>query len=188
MEILAINKEELDNALSKAESMSELLNAPTGNLNAEDKKIASKDLAKLSKLIDSKRQDAVKPALEEQRRINGFFKPVIDRLENISKSLIKQVNEYVRLEQKKERERIAEETRLATEKILAGKKPEPIRPISENVKVWTTKVWVFDIADESIVPKEYLSPDISKINAAIKSGVREIKGIKIRQEERLIRR
>jgi len=50
----------------------------------------------------------------------------------------------------------------------------------------TRKLWKAKIVDEMIVPREFLSVDMVKINKAIRSGQREIKGLDIYQEETLI--
>jgi hypothetical protein len=191
-EIAVIDKDEIVEVISKIEKLQELYNSETNSDNAGHKKSISLELSKIAKSLDLKRQDYVKPALEEQRRINGFFKPVLDRLDAMSKGLIKQVNDFVQLEAKKERERQALLAKEEAEKLLSGQKlnskPEPIRPVSPNVKVSTQTVWLYEVADLSKVPREYLDIDTAKVNQAIKAGVREIPGLKIRSEERVTRR
>jgi DNA mismatch repair ATPase MutS len=188
-EIAVLDQNVIDNALGRIESIQDVLDSPTDSNNAQAKKDISLELSKLAKSLDIKRQDAVKPALEEQRRVNSFFKPAIDLLEQTSKKLIQQVNEFVRIEEKKERERIAEEARIASEKLLQGQKPEPIRPVSPNVvTTTTTKVWVYEVVDQLAIPRQFLEPSDKKIMDSIKAGVRSIPGIKIYQEERVVRR
>jgi hypothetical protein len=94
-EIAVIDQAEIEKAIAKVEGLTNLFTSDTTVDNATLKKEASLELAKISKLLDSKRQDAVKPALEEQRRINGAYNPVITKLDTISKGLINQVNDYV---------------------------------------------------------------------------------------------
>jgi hypothetical protein len=191
-EIAVIDKEEIVEVISKIEKLHELYNSETNSDNAIHKKSISLDLSKIAKTLDLKRQDYVMPALEEQRRINGFFKPVIDRLDAMSKGFIKQVNDFVQLEAKRERERQAQIAKEEAEKLLSGQKldpkPEPIRPVSPNVTVSTQTVWIYEVADLSKVPREYLDIDTVKVNQAIKAGVRDIPGLKIRSEERVTRR
>jgi hypothetical protein len=47
------------------------------------------------------------------------------------------------------------------------------------------KVWKFEITDAVAVPREYLSVDEVLVREAIRSGVREIAGVRIYQEEQL---
>jgi hypothetical protein len=43
-------------------------------------------------------------------------------------------------------------------------------------------VWKFDILDEQKIPRQYLLIDEVGIRAAIRSGVREIEGLKIYED------
>jgi chromosome segregation ATPase len=42
--------------------------------------------------------------------------------------------------------------------------------------------WKGEVVNESVIPREYLTVDMTKINAAIRAGVREIVGVRIFQE------
>jgi hypothetical protein len=189
-EIAVIDQAEIEKAIAKVESLTNLFTSETTVDNATLKKETSLELAKISKLLDSKRQDAVKPALEEQRRINDAYKPVITKLDTISRGLINQVADYVRIEERKEAERKAIEAKAQAEALIEGKTvlPEPIRPVSPNVKVSTTKVWVYEVVDQLQIPRQFLSPDAVKIQNSIKAGARFIPGLKISQQERVGRR
>lgn len=46
--------------------------------------------------------------------------------------------------------------------------------------------WTFAVTDLAVVPREYLSLDTAKVNAAIKAGVREAPGLRIFQEQSTI--
>jgi hypothetical protein len=192
IELAVIPKDELDGAIAKVENLVALFNAPTDSTNALQKKEASQELAKIYKLLESKRVDATKPALEEQRRINGFFKPVLDKLESVSKGFIGQVNEFVKAEKRKEEKRRLEEAKAEAERLLANKPPEPKkdlpRPVSPNVTVSTTKVWTYEVVDLDKVPREYLTIYDYAVDKAIKAGARQIPGLKIYQDERVSRR
>lgn len=48
-----------------------------------------------------------------------------------------------------------------------------------------TKTWTHSIVNESLIPREYLVVDSSKITKAIREGVREIPGVSIFQKEGL---
>ncbi len=188
-EIVVIDTIELDGALQKVESLLELSRTETTLENAQQKKATSIELSKLQKMLDAKRQDATKPALEEQRRINGIFKPVLDKLDQMSKGLIKQVDDFVRAEQKREQARLAQEAKESAENIISGKPVDALpRPVSPNVTVSTTKFWTYQIVEKAKLSREYLKPDDAKIQAAIKSGVRSIPGLKIFEETRVTRR
>lgn len=195
-ELAVIDQTELDTALARLESLSNLLASETTHENAQAKKDASLELSKIAKLLESKRADAVKPALEEQRRINGIFKPVLEKLENTSRGLILQVQKFANDEARKEQARRAELARIEAEKLLAG---EPIVAIDSSYgkdqtsvqqlpTVSETKVWTYEIVDALAVPRQFLSVDEKKIMDSIKAGARSIPGVKIFQETRVGRR
>ena len=68
--------------------------------------------------------------------------------------------------------------------------PEHLAPVptvmTPKVK-GLTKTWKHEIVNPLLVPIEYCTPDPVKINAAIKSGVRMIAGVKIYEEETIRR-
>lgn len=66
---------------------------------------------------------------------------------------------------------IVEEQRIADE---AAARAEKARPKSNIVEVTE-----FEIVNEFQVPREYCSPDASKIRAAVKAGLTEISGIRV---------
>lgn len=183
-ELAVIPQEDIDTALAKVEKLSELFASETTHENAQAKKDASLELSKIVKLLDSKRADLVKPALDEQRRINSAFNVVMHPAETLSKRLILQVSDFVKAEEKKEREIAAIQARAEAERLIAGK------PISNHgemttydpptaIRISETKVWAYDIIDESQVPREYLELNAVKVTQAIKAGKRQIPGLKI---------
>ncbi|MCU0414190.1 MAG: hypothetical protein MUE91_07305 [Ignavibacteriaceae bacterium] len=48
--------------------------------------------------------------------------------------------------------------------------------------------WDYKIVDESLIPRMYMIPDEKKLRAAIKSGLREIPGLKIYEDPNLVLR
>lgn len=54
---------------------------------------------------------------------------------------------------------------------------------TEAGRVTFTKRWVCEIVDPSLVPRQYCKPDQPMLNAAVKSGVREIPGCRIVEVE-----
>lgn len=49
------------------------------------------------------------------------------------------------------------------------------------------KVWVFDVVDESLIPREYLSVDLVKIRKVVQAlkGSTNIPGVKVREDKRI---
>ncbi len=52
----------------------------------------------------------------------------------------------------------------------------------------TRKVWAFEVVKPELVPRQYLVVDEAKIRAAVRSGVREIPGVHIFEDEQQVQR
>jgi len=59
------------------------------------------------------------------------------------------------------------------------------KQITEDRVKGTQKVWSFELLDSALVPREFLIVDERLIRAAIKSGTREISGVKIFEETKI---
>jgi len=148
--------------------------------------------------LDEQWNGGLKKALKEQQaRFRFFAEP------------FKKINEFLRLEmnnwnrkkalaqQEEERIKREEQKKLMAEAAKgdqeAAKKAVEIEPAKENLPekkvvteagaVNTQKHWTFDVTDLSKVPLEFMVVDTKKVNAAIKTGVREIEGINIYETE-----
>lgn len=168
----------------------------------KDAGAASRMLVELSaamKEVEARRKFFTGPLREHIKRIEALFKPVLERLERADTLLRKKLLAY---QQEAARRRDEERAKLLSEAVearkegdedtalmLASKASEldgPQRTTHvETGSVQVRKVWTFELEDFSKVPMEYLSLDESKVRAAIRSGVREIPGLRIFQTEQL---
>lgn len=55
--------------------------------------------------------------------------------------------------------------------------------VPKNITVG--EVWTFEVLDEAEVPVEFKSVDSSKVNLAIKAGLRDIPGLRIFSQARV---
>ena len=55
----------------------------------------------------------------------------------------------------------------------------------EDGKLTKIKKWVWELENELLVPRDYLSLDDKKVDEAVKQGVRNIPGIKILEKEEI---
>lgn len=87
----------------------------------------------------------------------------------------------------------AEAARIAAEELAAKREERPAFELAEREEASATvkttsgsftvkKVWTGEVVDESLVPREYLVVDQTKINAAVKAGQRSIPGVNIYQK------
>lgn len=157
-------------------------------------------IARLKKRLEERRQFFVKPLNDQVKRINNLFKSLQEPLDRMDKKLRDAISDYRRqMEQKKREEeeflRKKREilARLAEKKGETVAPPPPVEtmPIpaavrTENGLVTTRKVWTFRVIDESLIPREYLVLDESRVRKAIAAGVREIPGLEIYQHEEVV--
>ena len=149
------------------------------------------------KAIEAKRKELVKEPNRYVRAVNAFAKQFTEKLKQVETSLKRKVADYQYRLELERRKREAEEKRkreelqrkMEAEAKEAGvepvKLPDPVVP--ERPKVTRTETgsahlrmeWTFEIKDETKLPREYLIPDMKKIRAAVKAGVRTIPGVKI---------
>ncbi len=71
-------------------------------------------------------------------------------------------------------------------KPVKEEEPITIAPVVNKIgNMQTVKRWTFEIIDFSKVPDDYKSLNNTEVNGAIRSGIRDIPGLKIYQEESL---
>ena len=153
-------------------------------------------LANAKKEIENQRLAFTKPLNESLKSINIFFKTFSEPIEQADRELRDKLAkhrrelEYQRLEEQMKRDE--ENKRLAKLAEESGKSlivqpslPEVPDLNSKIGAVVVKKVWTFKVENKEAVPNQYLDINEVKIRAAINSGIREISGIIIYQEDRV---
>ena len=139
--------------------------------------------------IEAKRLEFTAPLNQSMRAINATFKKLKEPLEQARKLLTNRVltwkiAERERLEKEEARRRKIQEAHEA--KGHEVKAPVVLdRPDNKIGNTQTRKVWTFEVVDFTKVPNEYKELNTARVNGAIREGAREIKGLKIYQEEKL---
>jgi len=136
------------------------------------------------KLLDQERTLTVKPLNEQVREINSWYKKPLDKLKTIESSLKKMLSRY-QLRQREEQAKLlaeaaSEQTDHAKAQQLVMQAAKKTAPAISGVSV--REVWKWELEDASKVPSEYLTVDHSKVDAAVKSGKRDIPGIRVYQD------
>lgn len=75
----------------------------------------------------------------------------------------------------------AEAERISTNIAKESRKEE--KAVMENKVSGIRTVWKFEVTDDLAVPREFLAVDESAIGRAVRSGTREIKGVRIFEEK-----
>lgn len=115
------------------------------------------------KAIEVKRTDITKPMLASKRRVDELFRPALERLKEIEGNLREKIGAYSLQQARVRREAMLDS---AADYALGGTPtaiiPEP--PTAEGVS--TSIAWDIEITDPELVPREFCSPDMSKIKAS----------------------
>jgi len=203
IEQAAIAVKENVSLLSKKEQMISALIIKTqeDGIRANDMKV---DLKKIRKAIEEKMDEYIKPsktiisnAKDIINKIENEFRPVLTQIKSLEDTLGNKLLAYIQGEERKRKEqeqKNQEEMKKHQEKIDAGKNPNKvkqpeIRQVAPEVKfsgTHTRKNWTYEILNEAEIERQLCSPDSVKINAFIKQGGREAKGLRIYEKEILI--
>lgn len=145
-------------------------------------------IKKVGKNIKAVKDQIIAPAKEIINRTKEFWQPFEDSLEA--------VEIHIKTEQKKYLDKVEAEKAKAEEKINsemqngdiseqeienAGKKLERIENKSDGIKTYTYEEVV--IIDKSLIPLNFLEPNITAIKQAWKLGA--VPGTELRKEERI---
>lgn len=145
------------------------------------------------KKVEEKRKEYTAPLDESKKRIMADFQAITKPLEEFVAAVKEKMIEWQKIEQKRLDEEQKKLEAEALKKAKAEGKSEVEVAIVNNIKTQRAdfstatlkKIWTFEVISEIEIPREYLTVDEKKIKEAIKNGVREIKGVKIYQEESL---
>lgn len=161
--------------LSKKLDLSPLISRATSHeiLNEESASQAlsmSLQARKIRKQLDETRLAIVRPHLDFQRAVNKIVKEYETVLEKIENDLKTKLDEYLQNSSSSNNAEFIAKSR----EILV-----------EDGKLAKVKKWVWELENEQLVPREYLSLNEKKIESAIKNGVRNIPGIKVFEKEEI---
>jgi hypothetical protein len=158
----------------------------------------TKAVKELDKKITAQRKETIAAADKFVRTVNTFCRDFTSKLQTIEKTLKKKIGDYQYRQElaRREAERKAQEEARKLQEDLdkeAEKKgvekvevTTPVMPkqdlvarTEDGASAHIRMEWTVDVINEDEVPREYCSSDSSKLKAAAKAGVREIRGCKI---------
>jgi len=142
----------------------------------------------MEKVIEDKRIEFTKPLNQSLKAINETFKKLKEPLVQARTLLTGKILNWKRIEAERIAREEAKRERIANIASKVGIKIKPVEPEKIESKignVQTRKVWTWQVTNWEKVPDEYKELDTVAINQAIRDGVRDIKGLKIYQEEKL---
>jgi hypothetical protein len=155
---------------------------------------------RLMNSVDARRKEIIAEPDSFVRKVNGFVKPISDRLKAIEALLKRKLSDYayqVEL-QRREIERKQSEARIELQRqvdaeakakgvetvviapVAMPTKKEPVR--SDSAVSSAVMVWKHEVIDASAVPRNYLMVDDKALTAAVKAGIRIIPGVRVFEE------
>lgn len=164
---------------------------------------------KLINLVNKEVENLCRPLKDRKREIDDAQRKLKERAEEVCKELsiiVGKVETSILAFNKAERIRVENETKAQQEAIQnAAQEVKDLGPLAseEDIEEATNKAseqfvrpvisapsikgltvtWKYEVIDPLKVPSQYCSPDPTKIQTAVRSGTRDIPGVRIYQDE-----
>lgn len=155
-----------------------------------------KDVTGRIKFLDEERKISVEPLNQEVKRINGWFKPALDRLKEIQTTIKGAMGRY-EVRQREEQQRLMAAAAAEAQRVLATS-PEGMAGAQALVTqaaaaqaptvtgVSGREVWEWEVVDETALDRRFLMPDPKAIDAWVKehgdkdvpAGVKVVKNVR----------
>lgn len=157
-----------------------------------------KDVTGRIKFLDEERKVSVEPLNQEVKRINGWFKPALDRLKEIQTTIKSAMGRY-EVRQREEQQRLMAAAAAEAQRVLATN-PEGMASAQALVTqaaaaqapqvagVSGREVWSWEVVDEAALDRRFLMPNPKAIEAWVKEhGDKDVPaGVKVVRDVRYI--
>lgn len=162
------------------------------------------------KEVEAARKELTKPLLDHKKTIDNKFKKIQQPLSENEKKLKvvilnyrqkKEAEALRQLQERQEQQRLLAEAEKQRQEESEERGVETMAPIavpvvqapvaapttiiSDSASASFKKVWTYEIQDPRQIPMNYWMINEKEIKTAIRSGIREIPGIRIYQEDSL---
>lgn len=153
---------------------------------------------KLMNALETERKRVIEAPDKFVRSVNAFCRTFKEPLDGVASTLRQKIATYQfqkELERRKVEKAMQEEAarlqaKLEVEAKEAGVEPPPVMPVpaprpdsmtrtESGASASIRTAWTGEVIDPDQVPREFCSPDEKKITAGVKSGIREIPGVRI---------
>ena len=157
-------------------------------------------LKRIELALESRKKALTKPLKDEAKAIEAQFRPsveALDRADGLLRAKTLMYRQKVEEAATEARLKLLAESEVAAE---AGDHDEALalaqdamstdaaitkRTDVESGGVQVKMMWTFEVEDVNKVPREFFTLDESKIRAAVRSGQRDIEGVRVFQKEQL---
>lgn len=194
-------KEKLaQDAANETESMLALLHSfeVTTKESFEECAAILKDVTGRIKFLDEERKISVEPLNQEVKRINGWFKPALDRLKDIQTTIKSAMARY-EVRQREEQQRLMAAAAAEAQRVLATSPEGMVKAqalVTEAAAaqapqvsgVSGREVWTWEVVDEAALDRRFLMPNPKAIEAWVKEhGDKDVPaGVKVVRDVRYI--
>ncbi len=151
---------------------------------AEEYQVATEVLLEVKamfKELEENRQAFTRPLLDAKSAVDAQFKPALNKLLIMEANLKSMVSRFT-LAQQAEQRRLAAlvaETAPTKEAFTAGMQVAAEAAVPKVAGISTRERWVAVLVNEALVPRELLSPDQRKAQAAVDAGARTLPGYEV---------
>lgn len=180
--ILPATREEITESLEMAQHLCNVLEHWT--IKTPEDELSAAELLKSThkrwKDLDTLRQSVTKPALDAQRTINDFFRPVLKEwleAKNQTKRIMAQAVTERQVENQRSIEAAAQGSVEALAQIKDNTPPAGVS-YQEEMKI--------EIEDFDKIPREYLAVDWSKLKIMAKAGEKAPPGVRFERRPRVV--
>lgn len=158
----------------------------------------------MAKQVEGLEAVFVTPLDTAAKRAKGFFKPLVELLKGSEKRLKDIGKAYVEAEAAREAQKASARQTQAIAMAptpeaaaVAASAPAYVGPPPSAIGMSTQKAWTYKVEDicklaravaDGAAPVEFLQANAGQIQTAIRSGVRDIPGVRIFQETRVVAR
>ena len=158
----------------------------------------------IAKQVEGLEAIFVAPLETAAKKAKAVFKPLVELLKGAEKRLKDAGKAYVEIEAAREAQRAMERQVQAIAMAptpdaaaAAVSSPAYVAPPPSAIGMSTQKAWTYKVDDirvlaravaDGTAPVEYLQANAGQIQTAVRSGVREIPGVRIFQETRMVSR
>lgn len=136
-------------------------------INQEDQEFAAQVLREVKEKyteLEKKRTSITKPMNVALREVNNLFRPIKEALERGEKLLKRKIADY-QLEQEQRNTAALQAAAAAAEPEEAQEALAEVEVVESPKGVNVRYVWRAKIVNEDLLPREYLTPDVRKIEA-----------------------
>ena len=134
--------------------------------------------------LEAKRTSITKPINEGLRRLNEEFRPAKRDLEEAERIVKARIAGYLADKQRRNAAAIEAAASAATAE-QAEQALATVSPVEAPKGTSVRYQWVAEVVDESVLPREYLTPNMAKIVDAVRAsdGQVQIPGVAVRKEQ-----